>query len=119
MDTHQKVSGNGKSNGLKRRPVTLGGHGLYQLNCPLLSLGTLFLGTIGVVFLLAGGLPQPTHAQTLDTAIDNQLRNDCLVLTGGGSAVGLSAELNSICAGGNSGPGPGASSGGGTGSAQT
>ncbi|MCH8041815.1 MAG: autotransporter outer membrane beta-barrel domain-containing protein [Nitrospinae bacterium] len=121
MDTHQNVSGNAKSNGLKRRSVTLGGHRLYQLNCPLPSLGTLFLGTIGVVFLLAGGLPQPTHAQTLDAAIINQLRGDCDVLTGVGvgSAVGLSAELNSICAGSDSGPGPGASSGGGTGSAQT
>ncbi len=124
MDIHQKVNGNAKSNELKRRAITLGGHGLYQLNCPLLSLGTLFLGTIGVVFLLAGGLPQPTHAQTLDTAIDNQLRDDCLVLTGGGSVTpsgpgALSAELNSICAGGNSGPGPGASSGGGSGSSQT
>jgi len=57
-------------------------------------------------------------AQTLDQAIQAQLDLDCLGLTGGGSAAGLSAELNSICAGGNS-SGPGASAGGATGSAQS
>lgn len=63
-------------------------------------------------------LPQVAEAQTLDQAIQAQLDQDCLGLTGGGSAAGLSAELNSICAGGNS-SGAGASAGGATGSAQS
>jgi uncharacterized protein YhjY with autotransporter beta-barrel domain len=57
-------------------------------------------------------------ARTLDQAIQAQLDLDCLGLTGGGSAAGLSADLNSICGGSNS-SGVGASSGGSTGTAQS
>ncbi len=62
--------------------------------------------------------PQTVNAQTLDQAVQAQLDLDCVGLTGGGSAAGLSAELNSICAGSNS-SGAGTSSGGATGSAQS
>ena len=63
--------------------------------------------------------PLTFGAQTLDQAIQAQLDLNCLGLTGGGSAAGLSAELNSICSGSSGPPGPGASSGGSTGSAQS
>jgi len=63
-------------------------------------------------------LPQAVGAQTLDQAIANQLNNDCAVLTGGGSAAGLSTALNSICAGSN-GTSAGGASGGATGASQS
>jgi uncharacterized protein YhjY with autotransporter beta-barrel domain len=71
-----------------------------------------------VVFISLLFLPQTIIAQSLDQAIQGQLGLDCQGLTGGGSAAGLSPELNSICAGGNS-TGSGSSSGGGLGAAQS
>jgi len=121
MSTHQKVSWRMRRKGSTRRSGPLGGSGSFKPDCPTFLRGIFFLGAFVGISILGVAFPPTSSAQTLDAAIQNQLRGDCDVLTGVGvgSAVGLSAELNSICAGSNSGPGPGASSGGGTGSAQT
>lgn len=76
------------------------------------------LAVLTFVIMGFGLSPHPVLAQTLDQAVQAQLDLDCLGLTGGGSAAGLSAELNSICAGSNS-AGAGTSGGGGLGSAQS
>ncbi len=61
---------------------------------------------------------QALAATTLDQAIANQLDLNCLNLTGGGAAAGLSTELNTICAAAGGG-GVGGANGGSTGSAQS
>ena len=89
--------------------------------------GNLFPKSLGMRMMLvlvffALGFPHLTVAQTLNEALKIQLDGDCSGLTGLGSAVGLSALLNSICTDSN-GDGPGTiadtSIGGGTALIQT
>ena len=105
--------GNIKILGLRGHSSTMSHPGLLRKRFPIRAL--LLSGLVATLLCL----PNLTYAaRTLDQAIQAQLDQDCLGLTGGGSAAGLSAELNSICAGGNS-SGAGSSSGGSTGTAQS